>query len=71
MESAPIDTPVIGIVSRFVAQKGFDLIEDIASDLARLPLIITALGSGDKEYQDLLLKLQKQHSGENRRQGRL
>jgi starch synthase len=61
LENAPIDTPVIGIVSRFVAQKGFDLIADIANDLARLPLIITALGSGDKEYQDLLLKLQKQH----------
>src|ERR1051326_2942152 len=61
MEKAPIDTPVIGIVSRFAAQKGFDLIADIATDLARLPLIITALGSGDKEYQELLLKLQKQH----------
>jgi len=61
MEKAPIDTPVVGIVSRFVAQKGFDLIADVANDLARLPLIITVLGSGDKEYQDLLLKLQKQH----------
>src|SRR6476660_844791 len=61
MEKAPIDTPVIGIVSRFAAQKGFDLISDIATDLAHLPLIITALGSGDKQYQDLLLKLQKQH----------
>jgi starch synthase len=61
MENAPIETPVLGIVSRFAAQKGFDLIADIASDLARLPLIITALGSGDKEYQDMLLKLQKQH----------
>jgi starch synthase len=61
LEHAPIDTPVIGIVSRFVAQKGFDLIADIANDLARLPLIITALGSGDKEYQDMLLKLNRQY----------
>jgi starch synthase len=61
MEKAPIETPVIGIVSRFAAQKGFDLIADIATDLARLPLVITVLGSGDKKYQDLLLKLQKQH----------
>jgi starch synthase len=44
-----------------VAQKGFDLIQEIGSDLARLPLIITALGSGEQEYQNLLLKLQKQH----------
>jgi len=61
MENAPIDTPVIGIVSRFAAQKGFDLIEEIGSDLARLPLILTVLGSGDREYQEMLLKLQKQY----------
>ncbi len=61
LEKAPIDTPVIGIVSRFAAQKGFDLIAEVANDLARLPLIITALGSGDKEYQDMLLKLNRQY----------
>jgi starch synthase len=56
---ANVDVPVIGIVSRFAAQKGFDLIAEIADDLARLPLIIAALGSGDKEYQDLFLKLNR------------
>ncbi|HEX4602923.1 MAG TPA: glycogen synthase GlgA [Candidatus Angelobacter sp.] len=61
LENAPIDTPVIGIVSRFAAQKGFDLIADIANDLARLPVIVTALGSGDKEYQELFLKLSRQY----------
>jgi starch synthase len=58
--NASADLPVIGIVSRFVAQKGFDLIAEIADDLARLPLVVTALGSGDKEYQDLFLKLRRQ-----------
>jgi starch synthase len=61
LEKASMDLPVIGIVSRFVAQKGFDLIGEIASDLARMPLIVTALGSGDKEYQELLLRLNRQH----------
>ncbi|HZU33873.1 MAG TPA: glycogen synthase GlgA [Candidatus Angelobacter sp.] len=61
LENASIELPIIGIVSRFVAQKGFDLIADIVNDLARLPLIITALGSGDKEYQDMLVKLSKQY----------
>ena len=42
-------------------RKGFDLIAEIANDLARLPLIIAVLGSGDKEYQDLLLKLHRQY----------
>ncbi|HWF04888.1 MAG TPA: glycogen synthase GlgA [Candidatus Angelobacter sp.] len=61
LEQAPIGTPVIGIVSRFAAQKGFDLIADVANDLARLPLILVALGSGDKQYQDLLQKLSRQY----------
>ncbi len=61
LEKASMDLPVIGIVSRFVAQKGFDLIGEIASDLARMPLIVTALGSGDREYQELLLRLNRQH----------
>lgn len=52
--------PVIGIVSRFAAQKGFDLIAEVATDLARLPLIITALGSGDKVYEELFRTLNKQ-----------
>jgi starch synthase len=54
------DLPVIGIVSRFAAQKGFDLIAEIAQDLARLPLMITVLGNGDKEYQDLFIKLNRE-----------
>ena len=48
---------MVGIVSRFVEEKGFDLIEEIASDLARLPLILAVLGTGDKKYQDMFLKL--------------
>jgi starch synthase len=60
LERADVELPVIGIVSRFAAQKGFDLIAEIADDLARLPLIVTAVGSGDREYQDLFLRLQRQ-----------
>jgi starch synthase len=60
LEKTSIDLPVMGIVSRFVAQKGFDLIAEIVHDLARLPLVMTVLGSGEKEYQDLFLKLARQ-----------
>jgi starch synthase len=52
--------PVIGIVSRFAAQKGFDLISQIADRLAREEVIVVALGSGDKEYEDLFRRLNKQ-----------
>ena len=60
LESPDANLPVIGIVSRFAAQKGFDLIAEIAGPLSQLPLIFTILGTGDQEYQDLFLKLAKQ-----------
>lgn len=52
--------PVIGIVSRFAAQKGFDLISQVADRLAREDMIIVGLGSGDKEYEDLFRRLNRQ-----------
>jgi len=58
--NADASLPVIGIVSRFAAQKGFDLISQIADRLAREELIIVALGNGDKEYEDLFRRLNKQ-----------
>jgi len=53
--------PVIGIVSRFAAQKGFDLISQVADRLAREEMIVVAVGSGDKEYEDLFRRLNKQY----------
>jgi len=52
--------PVIGIVSRFAAQKGFDLIAQIMERLAREDMIIVALGTGDKEYEELFRRMNKQ-----------
>ncbi|MBZ5531101.1 MAG: glycogen synthase GlgA [Acidobacteriia bacterium] len=63
LESPDASLPVIGIVSRFAAQKGFDLIAEIAGQLSWLQVIFTILGSGDKEYEELFLKLAKQFPG--------
>ncbi|MBV8049723.1 MAG: glycogen synthase GlgA [Acidobacteriaceae bacterium] len=52
--------PVIGIVSRFAAQKGFDLISQIMDRLAREEMIVVALGSGDKPYEEMFVRLNKQ-----------
>jgi starch synthase len=52
--------PVIGIVSRFAAQKGFDLISQIADRLAREEMIVVALGAGDKQYEEMFQRLHKQ-----------
>jgi starch synthase len=49
--------PVIGIVSRFAAQKGFDLIAQIMDRLAREEMIMVVLGSGDKPYEEMFQRL--------------
>ena len=59
MKKADPKLPVIGIVSRFAAQKGFDLIAQVADRLAREEMIMVALGSGDKAYEEMLLRLNK------------
>ncbi|HWR35507.1 MAG TPA: glycogen synthase GlgA [Clostridia bacterium] len=53
--------PVIGIISRFAAQKGFDLIAQVADRLMREDLLVVALGTGDKEYEDLFRRLNRQY----------
>ena len=52
--------PVIGIVSRFAAQKGFDLISQIMDRLALEEMIVVALGSGDKPYEEMFRRLNRQ-----------
>ena len=51
--------PVIGIVSRFAAQKGFDLIAQIMDRLAREEMIVVALGTGDKPFEEMFVRLNK------------
>lgn len=55
-----IKLPVIGIVSRFAAQKGFDLIAQIMDRLAREEVILVTLGSGDRRYEEMFLRLRRQ-----------
>ena len=56
-----LSRPVIGIVSRFAAQKGFDLISQTADRLAREDMTVVVLGTGDKEYEDLFKRLNKSY----------
>jgi starch synthase len=60
MANADLKLPVIGIVSRFAAQKGFDLIAQVADRLAREEMTLVILGSGDKLYEDTFARLSKQ-----------
>ena len=51
LERLEESTPVIGIVSRFAAQKGFDLVEEIAGKLSEMEVAVVALGSGEPRYE--------------------
>jgi starch synthase len=51
--------PVIGIVSRFADQKGFDLIAAVADDLMKEDMALVALGTGDPKYEKLFAALAK------------
>ena len=57
-----MDRPLIGIVSRFVDQKGFDLIAEIAGELAKENLAVVALGAGQPEYEKLFKGLADKYS---------
>ncbi len=48
-----IERPLIGIVSRFADQKGFDLLAEIAAPLAEENVALAILGSGEKKFEDM------------------
>jgi starch synthase len=60
LQNADPNLPVIGIVSRFAAQKGFDLIGQVLDRLALEDVLLVVLGSGDKLYEEMFLRLARQ-----------
>src|SRR5262245_22870477 len=52
------DLPVVGVVSRLVWQKGFDIIATAWYDLLHRPLRLVVLGTGEPPVQDGLRALQ-------------
>ena len=55
--------PVLGIVSRFADQKGFDLIAAIAKELMQEDVILIVLGTGDRRYEELFDTLANEFLG--------
>ncbi len=53
--------PVVGIVSRFVQQKGFDLIQQVGDRLALENFILVVLGNGQREYEEMFRRLNRQY----------
>jgi starch synthase len=55
------ETPVLGIVSRFATQKGFDLIAQIAPRLLAEDVFLIALGTGEPYYEGIFRSIQEEY----------
>ncbi len=63
MPTDNLQRPIIGIVSRFADQKGFDLIAQIATDLLKEDVSIVALGTGEAKHEALFKELGSKFPG--------
>ena len=52
-----LERPVIAIISRLVAQKGYDLIQQAAARILETGAFFIALGAGAQQYEDFLQAL--------------
>lgn len=57
------DTPLIGVISRLVAQKGLDLIDRMIAELLGMDLQLIVLGTGEKKYENMFLWAQEAFRG--------
>jgi len=51
------DRPLVGMVGRLAAQKGFSLVREAAEDIFRLGLGLVVLGSGEPLYEEMAREL--------------
>src|SRR4029450_2483272 len=61
VEQTALARPLIGMISRMVDQKGFDLLASVADELPRLEATWVVLGTGEARYQDLWTGLAARH----------
>ena len=57
LPATDLKKPLVGIVSRFATQKGFDLIAEVADELMENDLKVVALGTGEPEFEKLFREL--------------
>ena len=53
------NTPVIGIVTRFVDQKGLDLVEAVLPDILADDVRLIVLGTGDYRYEQMFIEAKR------------
>ena len=64
LNEAAMDRPLLGIVSRFADQKGFDLVREMAWPLFwNDDVYLAVLGSGERKYEEMFGYLQRDFPG--------
>lgn len=56
------DWPVVGVISRFAAQKGFDLMEAALPQLLAEDMVLLVLGTGESHYEEMFRNLRRRFS---------
>src|SRR5277367_3263477 len=65
-EGVSDDTAVIGVVSRFATQKGFDFIVEIMDKLVEEDMVLVILGNGEEYYERLLVEMATRYTAKVR-----
>ena len=55
------DVPLIGIVSRLVGHKGFDLVKHVFEDILKADVQFAILGSGETEYETFFHEMKQKY----------
>jgi starch synthase len=61
LDNIPDATPVLGIVSRFVTQKGFDILAAMIDSLAAQDIALVVLGTGERIYEEMFRAMQAKY----------
>ncbi|MDA1184391.1 MAG: glycogen synthase GlgA [Acidobacteria bacterium] len=61
VDDTTLQRPLIGLISRLVDQKGFDLIAALRAQLPTLDASFVLLGTGDTRYEEFWLSLAARH----------
>jgi len=60
---ARADVPLFGVVSRLTHQKGTDLVAAAAEALVAIPVQLAVLGAGNRDHEEMFLKLRSRSIG--------
>ncbi len=63
MNLSESNSPIIGMITRLVNQKGLDLVYDVADYMVLLGAQLVVLGTGDPKYEEMFKEMEKKYPG--------